>query len=656
MDKTISTFVLLILFSSIPFQVKGLSSQLFQQGNRIGQYQKGKISSIAYSENKLTSERFKPENANSLKVNQDKLSNSFTGIEDGWFLVNNEKFLVKGVCVFDNHWIDEQQVFNTAEIWNYEFAKIKEAGFNTVSGWFSEEALEIAKNHGLMVLTSTSHLTFIDIYTFNKNVAYQKIREVMQYSKDFDNILSYSVDNEPIVNGMDDHSLEYGIYKAGEEELIDFYKNMIDIVKEYKNDAISTMTTFPQAGFLDYSIFDCIHLNLYPFAIQDNSIGYKAYCEWFKHTYAENKPLIISEYGVGRDLENPKDLLWSTLDNQICGGATGSFFYMWRAWGDELEEPNMGIIPNNGLPDDYMNTARPIFGSFQKYFEAVIVEPKREKVYSGILPIKVYGNDNTNSIEVIFDGDTYNLTKTGTYWWEKDILVGSITGEQTIIVKAKDKNSNLLVEKKVIFYVLPTKKQLTVKINESALNNKTFTAKIAVKNQDNQAVGNQSLHFGIHQSAVDMWASEVRHCTTDENGEYEFIYSNAVPGYFTLMTGVEISSEYPESLADVLTLKIEKEVTLNKQLGNKLDANYFEIMPNPAQIKTFLKYNITNKSNVNIKIMNLSGKTVKSVFNKIQQVGNYTLGVDLQEISAGIYLICIILDSKVQFKKLIIDN
>ncbi|MFH0878933.1 MAG: hypothetical protein V2A34_04400, partial [Lentisphaerota bacterium] len=122
-------------------------------------------------------------------------------VRNGWLCVDGEPFYMKGVCYFENHTVDNTFERSSPEIIDYEFGIIKAAGFNTILSQLNATELALARKHGLMVVQYANHLCFSSEYRDPKitQMHVDKTREVIHYSKDFDHILFYIIDNEPAV-------------------------------------------------------------------------------------------------------------------------------------------------------------------------------------------------------------------------------------------------------------------------------------------------------------------------------------------------------------------------------------------------------------------------------------------------------------------------
>lgn len=476
-------------------------------------------------------------------------------VRDGWFYVDGEKFFMKGVCYFENHEVEGRFQRSPLEIMDREFGRIKKAGFNAIRSQLRPAELALAQKHGLMVLQSANHLYFSEEYLDPRRIREHEetTRRIARYSARQDNVLYYLIDNEPQISA--------GIYRQGEKALRSFHGRLISAVKTSAPRAAVSMATYPPAGFLDQADYDCVSLNLYPFCTACDSIGYEGYLRWFKAKYAPEKPLIVTEYGWefsrgGKDFSQEMIRL---LDSQIEAGAAGSFFYTWRAFGREGKGDNLwlGVVPNRGREGDDRNAPRSIAREFRRYFEAVVIEPSRQKIYSGSIPVRIYGTDRTARIEVEAGGKKFALAKKGTFWWEGEIPSAGPSSSMKIWITAHDGRGNVLVRKKRTVRIAVPSSRPTVSIvrEETAwVEGGTYRAKILVRDANGAAVPGQAVRIGINQTGRSLWVSETREETSDSRGQIDFSFSPLLPGYFTVMAGGEAAALRP----DIDIVRVEK--------------------------------------------------------------------------------------------------
>lgn len=489
-------------------------------------------------------------------------------IKDGWFHLNGEKIFIKGVCFFENHLVNGRFERSSLGVLDYEFARIREAGFNAIRTQLRPDELALARAHGLLVLQGANYVCFSQEYVDPVYVqgVVDTTREIVGYSKEYDNILYYLIDNEP--------NIPNGVYRQGEAAVEQFYRTLIDVTKSVDPSARVSMASFPPASFLDHSIFDCVSLNLYPYCPGRDSIGYRGHEEWFKRAYAADKPFIISEYGqyMTESETNLSGAMMKLLDEQIAVGACGSFFFTWRAFGQDGQGDNMwyGIVPNSGGTNDYRNEPRPIFNAFKEYFEAVVVEPTKGGCYTGSLPVEVYGSDRTGSMSVEVGSESFNLVRTGAYWWVGSVPV-TVAGSQTVVIEARDTQNVVLVRKECPVHFVDREESLSVSIEPETnrlVEGETCRARIQAVDQDGSPAPNTRLRVGVTESGRDLWGALTRDVMTDEHGVYRLVWENAIPGYLTIMAQAVADREECSVHPAVATARVDTRIAYTNLLAD----------------------------------------------------------------------------------------
>ncbi len=478
-------------------------------------------------------------------------------IRDGWFYVNGERFFVKGICYFEVHGINGEAVQNSLEVIDHEFRMIKEAGFNTVKSLLTADRIAAAKKYGLMIAQPATLSCFSKDYQSPARIAELKRQadEWVGLTKPFDNVLYYVMDNEPSV---------MSVYVQHEKQMEDAWRMLDRRVKTLQPGAYTSVQMMPPSAFADVSMCDVTSLNLYPFHPGRNSIGYVAYADWYRRTFAKNKPFVFSEYGWTDDVNEFGARMTALMDEQIKAGAVGAYLFIWRAWAGEKTSDNhwWGIIPNQAKPDDYRNEPRPILRDYQKYFEAVAIEPKVNGMYARRLPLEIYGTDRTRTVDVTVGDRTAHLEKQGQYWWMGELSFGAeLHGEQRVTVTAKDESDATLVTKQIPVFLCEQKKSLSVKIRRDAKTlsqGDRYTARITVTDEKGKPVPGALLKLGVNQSAQDLWSSAAHLAAADAKGEYVFTQDHVAPGYFHLMAGVDTARKDVETFADVDIVRVER--------------------------------------------------------------------------------------------------
>ena len=135
------------------------------------------------------------------------------------------------------------------------------------------------------------------------------------------------------------------------------------------------------------------------------------------------------------------------------------------------------------------------------------------------------------------------------------------------------------------------------------------------------------------------------HGTTTQQQDYTFIDNNIntqTKYYYRLkQLDNDGSFEYSETI----------EIDYSGIPDNySLSQNY----PNPFNISTIIRYSIPEEKLVTIKIYNALGEEVKTLTNKIQQPGRYTINFDATFLSSGLYFYRLVAGDFVETKKMLL--
>jgi hypothetical protein len=74
----------------------------------------------------------------------------------------------------------------------------------------------------------------------------------------------------------------------------------------------------------------------------------------------------------------------------------------------------------------------------------------------------------------------------------------------------------------------------------------------------------------------------------------------------------------------------------------------FELSPNPAQNRSIVNLNILKAGNIDVNLMDMTGKTVANIANGFYAEGEHSLEVNTQDVSAGIYFVKLQMENGVQ--------
>jgi len=140
--------------------------------------------------------------------------------------------------------------------------------------------------------------------------------------------------------------------------------------------------------------------------------------------------------------------------------------------------------------------------------------------------------------------------------------------------------------------------------------------------------------------------------TTEANYSWDFGDTTA------LGTGFKISHSYAhnglymikQNVTNIYGCSATTDTVINVKLNGinykKILNEYFDIYPNPFENYTQIKYTISEKSNTQILINDITGKLIANILNSSQDPGNYIFMINASslELKPGIYFINAIID------------
>ncbi|MFN5912747.1 MAG: T9SS type A sorting domain-containing protein [Bacteroidota bacterium] len=97
-------------------------------------------------------------------------------------------------------------------------------------------------------------------------------------------------------------------------------------------------------------------------------------------------------------------------------------------------------------------------------------------------------------------------------------------------------------------------------------------------------------------------------------------------------------------------------LNFNPVLGiNEENANVAisEVYPNPASAETTVKYSLNNAEEVQVVVLDVTGKIVKTVANGLQNAGEHTVTFDASDLASGVYHVNIVSEASTVTKKFI---
>ncbi len=492
-------------------------------------------------------------------------------IKDSWFYVNGEKFFIKGInyCGFRPGESPQDLDPVDLKLVERDFQRIKEAGFNTIrtSGGLNSEIVALARKYGLMVMHGLWFDADID-YSEPQQIKYaaKMLKEDLAWSKKHDNIICFLVMNEPLAERVRD---------AGQLKMESFLKSLKDTVKGVIPDRPASFASWVPLAFIDYSFWDaaCFNVYLYGPVTITHSLGYLGYLKWLKNKFAQDKPLIITEFGLsvssrriaeatldgfgygGNSLQMQKDGNLKMYDDIIQSGSSGACVFSWldewwmideKTKHDDHPEEYFGITSMDSNPQGAL---RPAYYALKTYNQGLIIEPKKD-FYQQTLPIEIYATENPRVMKYRIDGSrAKDLEKEGNFWWKaKADISGLKPGRHVLEIKVLDKKLEVLSNKKQYFWIgepfgdgaLPYQVKIITNKEEYKIKEKL---ELVVKVQDvlGRPVANQMVNYAFFQPIG--WEEYSNQKPTDKNGEVTIKFSTFTAGYLTISAGVNFTEE-----------------------------------------------------------------------------------------------------------------
>ncbi len=92
------------------------------------------------------------------------------------------------------------------------------------------------------------------------------------------------------------------------------------------------------------------------------------------------------------------------------------------------------------------------------------------------------------------------------------------------------------------------------------------------------------------------------------------------------------------SLRTVINLTASTEPASVVEENNQVkDFKVFQNYPNPFNPSTTISFAIPQRSNVNVKVYNITGKEVASLVNEVKEPGQYSVSFNAGKLSSGVY-------------------
>ncbi len=392
-------------------------------------------------------------------------------MKDGFFYLNGKKFFVKGLGIEIGR---PGEINNSPATYNpkwfrFDVQRMLSAGYNTVRTWYpcTEAELEAVKDLDIKIImglglgvknnSNNSRSIFIDS-------SLQVVKDILSYSKNYDNIIAYLITNEP---STEDIMKDYSSTQL-------LFKTIVNEIHSQQPGTSVSISAFPNTSYLNMDVFDFAGFNVHPGtnSMQDSCYDYTAYIDYLKQVHGITKPLVVAEYGVSvspiadnsrfpgstQEERQTNGLLYmyrSLIDGGAGGGCTFINADGWWKGGDPNVHDNdpqewYGLIAYQSLTDS-IGTPRPAWYAIQKYNTAVITAPLNEAVYQNKIPVEIFGSDTIDHFTVDAGGSELLSAKINENYYADTILLNNIGMQDTaLLFTFYDKDSNVVKEETIV--------------------------------------------------------------------------------------------------------------------------------------------------------------------------------------------------------------
>ncbi len=238
------------------------------------------------------------------------------------FFVDGEKFFLKGVTYGPFAPASHGAPFPERSVIERDFTLMRELGANTLRTFTVPPRwlLDLAGEYGLRVLVGipwAEHVAFLDSPHLAQDIR-RTIAHGARACHGHAAVLACLVGNEIPPDMARWH---------GPERVRAFLRDLVDVVKTTDPDRLVSYANFPSTEYLDVDFTDFVSFNVY--LHQEHS--FRNYLSHL-HNLAEDKPLILTEFGIDSIREGPEfqaqTLAWQVRASFEMGVA-GSVIFAW---------------------------------------------------------------------------------------------------------------------------------------------------------------------------------------------------------------------------------------------------------------------------------------------------------------------------------------
>ena len=261
---------------------------------------------------------------------------------DGKFLsVGGGRFLVKGVTYGTFAPDAAGRQFPTAEVAADDFARMRDAGLNTVRTYTTPDPdlLDAAARHGLRVMVGLpwpQHVAFLDDPDLCRRIRGDVIAQVRRLS-DHPAVLVFALGNEIPATVVRWH---------GRARVERFLRELYHDVKAAAPGALLTYANYPPTEYLSLPFLDVCAFNVYLHAETD----LRRYLARLQHV-AGHRPLLLAEVGADSRRKGEKGQaaiaamqLRAAFSEGACGAVVFAWTDEWWRGGQAVDDWSFGLV------------------------------------------------------------------------------------------------------------------------------------------------------------------------------------------------------------------------------------------------------------------------------------------------------------------------
>ncbi|MCC5661761.1 glycosyltransferase [Nostoc sp. XA010] len=281
-------------------------------------------------------------------------------VKGKFFFIRDKKFFLKGVSYGPFSIGSHGESFPEKLVVEKDFAMIAEMGANCLRTYTvpPDWLLDLAVIYGLRLLIGipwSQHIAFLDSSTVKAEIR-NCIAQGVKVCRGHPATFAYLVGNEIPPDIVRWH---------GAKPVRAFIKELMAVAKSSDPEGLVSYANYPCTEYLNIDFTDFSCFNVYLHREQD----FRRYLSRL-HNLAEDKPLVLSEFGVdsmGEGTQVQAEILSQKLSSSFEMGAAGTIIFSWTdEWftgGYAIQDWAFGLV-------DAERLKKPAFETVQQYYTA----------------------------------------------------------------------------------------------------------------------------------------------------------------------------------------------------------------------------------------------------------------------------------------------